>query len=157
MSILYLNHEGKIRAVDTSASGIVYKNADQIIVKSNGIINTYTYTSFDNEINLNPGKYIIHGTIKAINTDLCFLDHFNNIEEVFQQPYLIQTLIHLSDPTDLIDVDTTILLDTANPLIKFSFCRYIEVDEACKMVTNTNYNGLSNVCIDMIVESVFVA
>ena len=76
---------------------------------------------------------------------------------MFQQPYLIQTLIHLSDPTDLIDVDTTILLDTANPLIKFSFCRYIEVDEACKMVTNTNYNGLSNVCIDMIVESVFVA
>ena len=64
MSILYLNQDGKIRAVDTAASGIVYKNADQIIVKSNGIVNTYTYTSFDNEINLNPGKYIIHGTIK---------------------------------------------------------------------------------------------
>lgn len=152
MSLLYLNQAGKIRAVETAASGIVYKNADQIIVKSNGIVNTYRYTTFNNEINLSPGKYIIHGTIQAINTDLCFLDHFNSIDEVFQQPYVIQTLIHMS--ADLIDVDTTILLDTANPSIKFSFCRYIEVDEACKMVTSSNYTGLSNVSIDMIVESV---
>ena len=43
MSILYLNQDGKIRAVDTAASGIVYKNADQIIVKSNGL-STHTHT-----------------------------------------------------------------------------------------------------------------
>ena len=154
MSILYLNQEGKIRAVDTATSGIVYKNADQIIVKSNGIANTYRFTTFDNEISLDAGKYIIHATIQAINTDLCFIDRFKSIDEVFQQPYVIQTLINMQNSESLIDVDTTILLDTTNPLIKYSFCRYIELEETSKMVTSTNYNGLSNVSIDIVIEQV---
>ena len=86
------------------------ENNKGVITVSNGVIyvktnNVYQYNidSLDKTINIPKGNYIIHINAKLFNNDITFLDKFDSIDEVLNNPFTINVnIVNKNDITFMI-------------------------------------------------------
>ena len=93
MPIAYYDTTNKeIRYVDPSQNGIVTINNESVIVKTNDCYTEYISATNEfkkHEISLDFDKrYIIHVSGYFVNNDITFLDKFDSIEQVLEDPYV---------------------------------------------------------------------
>ena len=140
MPIAYYDTTNKeIRYVDPSQNGIVTINNESVIVKTNDCYTEYipatsSFNQYDHQLDIDK-RYIIHISGYFVNNDITFLDKFDSIEQVIQDPYYI----------DILSAGTIVyrqlLLDTCNSLIYFNIT--FNVDYSPVINIKTNYDNLS--------------
>ena len=131
--------ENNNRGVITVNNGITY-------VKTNNVFQ-YNINSLDsNSINIPKGNYIIHINAKLFNNDITFLDKFDSIDEVLNNPYTID--VNLNGST----IDTMMLVNTTDPLILYNYSTAISLQENSKLTITSNYSDIRVIKINVIVE-----
>ena len=97
MPIAYYDTTNKeIRYVDPSQNGIVTINNESVIVKTNDCYTEYipatsSFNKYDHQLDIDK-RYIIHISGYFVNNDITFLDKFESIEQVIQDPFYIDIL-----------------------------------------------------------------
>ena len=87
---------------------------------------------------------IVHINAQFINKDITFLDKFESLEEVLNNPYTLDLIIN-----DQI-VNSMMLTDSTNPLIVYNTCYAVN---DCKSIRiSSNYENLDVIKIQIIVE-----
>ena len=99
-------------------------------------------------INIPKGNYIAHIHTQFLNNDICFLDKFNSIDEVLNNPYKINVIIN--DTT----IDSMLLLSTTDPLIVYNTSIPISVNENAKLTISSNYDNMQVIKIHIILEEI---
>ena len=132
--------EEQNRGVITVNSGVTY-------VKTNNVYQ-YTINSLGDSINIPKGNYIIHINAKLFNNDIPFLDKFDSIDEVLNNPYRIS--INLNEQT----IDTMMLVNTTDPLIVYNYSTAINLQENSKLTITSNYSDMTVIKINVIVEEI---
>ena len=132
--------EDNNRGVLTLNNGITY-------VKTNNVYQ-YNIDSIDSTINIPKGNYIIHINAKLFNNDITFLDKFNSIEEVVNNPYTID--VNLNEQT----IDSMMLVNTTDPLILYNYSTAISLQENSKLSITSNYSNMHVIKINVIVEEI---
>ena len=128
------------RGVITVNNGITY-------VKTNNVFQ-YNIDSLDSTINIPKGNYIIHINAKLFNNDITFLDKFDSIEEVVNNPYTID--VNLNGET----IDSMMLVNTTDPLILYNYSTAINLQENSKLSITSNYSDIRVIKINVIVEEI---
>ena len=128
------------RGVITVNNGITY-------VKTNNVFQ-YNIDSLDSTINIPKGNYIIHINAKLFNNDITFLDKFDSIEEVVNNPYTID--VNINGQT----IDTMMLVNTTDPLILYNYSTAISLQENSKLSITSNYSDIRVIKINVIVEEI---
>ena len=140
MPIAYYDTTNKeIRYVDPSQNGIVTINNESVIVKTNDCYTEYIpatslFNKYDHQLDIDK-RYIIHISGYFVNNDITFLDKFESIEQVIQDPFYIDIL------SAGIRVYRQLLLDTCNSLIYVNVT--FNVDYSSGINIKTNYDNLS--------------
>ena len=132
--------EEQNRGVITVNSGVTY-------VKTNNVYQ-YTINSLGDYINIPKGNYIIHISAKLFNNDITFLDKFDSIEEVVNNPFTID--VNLNEQT----IDSMMLVNTTDPLILYNYSTAISLQENSKLNITSNYSDMSIIKINVIVEEI---
>ena len=146
MPIAYYDTTNKeIRYVDPSQNGIVTINNESVIVKTNDCYTEYipatnTFKKYDHQLDIDK-RYIIHISGYFVNNDITFLDKFESIEQVIQDPYYIDIESYNNYTTTSTSVYRQLLLDTCNSLIYFNVT--FNVDNITGINIHTNYDNLS--------------
>ena len=134
-----------INFIESNQSGVITTNHGVPIVKTNNVI-VYDIRNIDQLIELdNPFKSaIVHINAQFINKDITFLDKFESLEEVLNNPYTLDLIIN-----DQI-VNSMMLTDSTNPLIVYNTCYAVN---DCKSIRiSSNYENLDVIKIQIIVE-----
>ena len=145
MFAFYNPNSKNINFIESNQSGVITTNHGVPIVKTNNVI-VYDIKNIDQLIELNnPFKSaIVHINAQFINKDITFLDKFESLEEVLNNPYTIDLIIN-----DQI-VNSMMLTDSTNPLIVYNTCYAVN---DCKSIRiSSNYENLNVIKIQIIVE-----
>ena len=115
MFAFYNPNSKNINFIESNQSGVITTNHGVPIVKTNNVI-VYDIRNIDQLIELdNPFKSaIVHINAQFINKDITFLDKFESLEEVLNNPYTLDLIIN-----DQI-VNSMMLTDSTNPLIVYN-------------------------------------
>ena len=145
MFAFYNPNSKNINFIESNQSGVITTNHGVPIVKTNNVI-VYDIRNIDQLIELNnPFKSaIVHINAQFINKDITFLDKFESLEEVLNNPYTLDLIIN-----DQI-VNSMMLTDSTNPLIVYNTCYAVN---DCKSIRiSSNYDNLDVIKIQIIVE-----
>ena len=147
--LAYFNkYRNEINFLDENNKGVVCVNDSTVFVKTNNVLH-FNFDSLDNStINIPKGNYIAHIHTQFLNNDICFLDKFNSIEEVLNNPYKIN--VNINDTT----VDSMMLLSTTDPLIIYNTSIPISVNENAKLTISSNYDNMQVIKIHIILEEI---
>ena len=147
--LAYFNKSrNEINFMEEINRGIISVNNGIIYVKTNNVYQ-YNIDSLDsNSINIPKGNYIIHINAKLINNDITFLDKFNSIDDVINNPYTIN--VNLNEQT----IDSMMLVNTTDPLILYNYSTPISLQENSKLTITSNYSDMSIIKIIVIVEEI---
>ena len=146
MPIAYYDTTNKeIRYIDPSQNGIVTINNESVIVKTNDCYTEYipatsSFNKYDHQLDIDK-RYIIHISGYFVNNDITFLDKFESIEQVIQDPYYIDIESYNNYTTTSTSVYRQLLLDTCNSLIYVNVT--FNVDNITGINIHTNYDNLS--------------
>lgn len=146
MPIAYYDTTNKeIRYVDPSQNGIVTINNESVIVKTNDCYTEYipatsAFNKYDHQLDIDK-RYIIHISGYFVNNDITFLDKFESIEQVIQDPYYIDIESYNNYTTTSTSVYRQLLLDTCNSLIYVNVT--FNADNITGINIHTNYDNLS--------------
>lgn len=132
--------EDNNRGVLTVNNGVTY-------VKTNNVYQ-YTINSLGDSINIPKGNYIIHINAKLFNNDITFLDKFDSIEEVVNNPYTLD--VNINEQT----IDSMMLVNTTDPLILYNYSTAINLQENSKLTITSNYSDIRVIKINVIVEEI---
>ena len=95
MFAFYNPNSKNINFIESNQSGVITTNHGVPIVKTNNVI-VYDMRNIDQLIELdNPFKSaIVHINAQFINKDITFLDSFESLKEVLNNPYTIDLIIN---------------------------------------------------------------
>lgn len=147
--LAYFNkYRNEINFLDENNKGVVCVNDSTVFVKTNNVLH-FNFDSLDNStINIPKGNYIAHIHTQFLNNDICFLDKFNSIDEVLNNPYKIN--VNINDNT----IDSMLLLSTTDPLIIYNTSIPISVNENAKLTISSNYDNMRVIKIHIILEEI---
>ena len=146
--LAYFNKSrNEIVFMDENNKGVITVNNGMTYVKTNNVYQ-YTINSLGDYINISKGNYIIHINAKLFNNDITFLDKFNSIDEVVNNPFTID--INLNEQT----IDTMMLVNTTDPLILYNYSTAISLQENSKLTITSNYSDMHVIKINIIVEEI---
>ena len=147
--LAYFNkYRNEINFMDENNKGVVCVNDGTVFVKTNNVLH-FNFDSLDNStINIPKGNYIAHIHTQFLNNDICFLDKFNSIDEVLNNPYKIN--VNINDTT----IDSMLLLSTTDPLIVYNTTIPISVNENAKLTISSNYDNMQVIKIHIILEEI---
>ena len=147
--LAYFNkYRNEINFMDENNKGVVCVNDGTVFVKTNNVLH-FNFDSLDNStINIPKGNYIAHIHTQFLNNDICFLDKFNSIDEVLNNPYKIN--VNINDTT----IDSMLLLSTTDPLIVYNTSIPISVNENAKFTISSNYDNMQVIKIHIILEEI---
>ena len=137
----------EILFMEDNNKGVLTVNNGITYVKTNNVYQ-YTIDSLDSTINIPKGNYIIHINAKLFNNDITFLDKFNSIDEVINNPYTIDVNINGQI------IDTMMLVNTTDPLILYNYSTAISLQENSKLTITSNYSDMHVIKINVIVEEI---
>ena len=147
--LAYFNkYRNEINFMDENNKGVVCVNDGTVFVKTNNVLH-FNFDSLDNStINIPKGNYIAHIHTQFLNNDICFLDKFNSIDEVLNNPYKIN--VNINDTT----IDSMLLLSTTDPLIVYNTSIPISLNENAKFTISSNYDNMQVIKIHIILEEI---
>ena len=147
--LAYFNKSrNEINFMDETNRGVITVNNGVTYVKTNNVYQ-YNIDSLDsNSINIPKGNYIIHINAKLFNNDITFLDKFDSIYDVINNPYTIN--VNLNGST----IDSMMLVNTTDPLILYNYSTPISLQENSKLNITSNYSDMSIIKINVIVEEI---
>ena len=147
--LAYFNkYRNEINFMDEKNKGVVCVNDGTVFVKTNNVLH-FNFDSLDNStINIPKGNYIAHIHTQFLNNDICFLDKFNSIDEVLNNPYKIN--VNINDAT----IDSMLLLSTTDSLIVYNTSIPISVNENAKLTISSNYDNMQVIKIHIILEEI---
>ena len=146
--LAYFNKSrNEIVFMDENNKGVITVNNGVTYVKTNNVYQ-YNIDSLEKTINIPKGNYIIHINAKLFNNDITFLDKFDSIEEVVNNPYTID--VNLNEST----IDSMMLVNTTDPLILYNYSTAISLQENSKLSITSNYNDMTIIKINVIVEEI---
>lgn len=137
----------EILFMEDNNKGVLTVNNGVTYVKTNNVYQ-YTINSLEDSINIPKGNYIIHINAKLFNNDITFLDKFDSIEEVLNNPYTLD--VNINEQT----IDTMMLVNTTDPLILYNYSTAISLQENSKLSITSNYSNISIIKINVIVEEI---
>ena len=143
MFAFYNPNSKNINFIEGNQSGVITSNHGIPIVKSNNVIK-YDIKNIDQLIELDSVNAIVHINAQFINKDISFLDTFESLEEVLNNPYHIDLIINDQS------VNSMMLTDTTNPLIIYNTCYAMNDCKSIKL--SSNYNNLDVIRIQIVVE-----
>ena len=146
--LAYFNKSrNEIVFMEENNKGVITVNNGIKYVKTNNVYQ-YNIESLDKTINIPEGNYIIHINAKLFNNDITFLDKFDSIDEVVNNPYTIN--VNINEQT----IDTMMLVNTTDPLILYNYSTAISLQENSKLTITSNYSDMSIIKINVIVEEI---
>lgn len=146
--LAYFNKSrNEINFMEENNRGVITVNNGITYVKTNNVYQ-YNIDSLDKTINIQKGNYIIHINAKLFNNDITFLDKFDSIDDVVNNPYTINVNINGST------IDTMMLINTTDPLILYNYSTAISLKENSKLNIASNYSDMSIIKINVIVEEI---
>ena len=140
----------EILFMEDNNKGVLTVNNGVTYVKTNNVYQ-YNIDSLDSTINIPKGNYIIHINAKLFNNDITYLDKFNSIDEVLNNPYTID--VNINGET----IDTMMLVNTTDPLILYNYSTAISLQENSKLTITSNYSDMHVIKINVIVEEILGA
>ena len=146
--LAYFNKSrNEIVFMEEQNKGVVTVNNGVTYVKTNNVYQ-YTINSLGDSINIPKGNYIIHINAKLFNNDITFLDKFDSIDEVVNNPFTID--VNLNEQT----IDSMMLVNTTDPLILYNYSTAISLQENSKLSITSNYSDMTIIKINVIVEEI---
>ena len=146
--LAYFNKSrNEINFIEENNKGIITVNNGVTYIKTNNVYQ-YNIDSLDKTINIPKGNYIIHINAKLFNNDITFLDKFDSIDEIVNNPYTID--VSINNQT----IDTMILVNTTDPLILYNYSTAISLQENSKLTFTSNYSDITIIKINVIVEEI---
>ena len=158
--LAYFNkYRNEINFLDDNKQGVVTVNNGTTIVKTNNVLQ-FTFdknsTLSDCVINIPKGNYIIHINSKFLNNDITFLDKFESLQEVLENPYKIN--LNINDTS----IDSLMLVNSTDPLIIYNYtftCSVhcttaINSTDSVKLSITSNYNDLQVININIVLEEI---
>ena len=146
--LAYFNKSrNEIVFMEEQNKGVITVNNGVTYVKTNNVYQ-YTIDSLDKTINIPKGNYIIHINAKLFNNDITYLDKFDSIDEVLNNPYRIN--LNINEST----IDTMMLVNTTDPLILYNYSTAISLQENSKLSITSNYSDMTIIKINVIVEEI---
>ena len=146
--LAYFNKSrNEIVFMEENNKGVITVNNGVTYVKTNNVYQ-YTIDSLDKTINIPKGNYIIHINAKLFNNDITFLDKFDSIDDVINNPYTIN--VNLNGST----IDSMMLVNTTDPLILYNYSTAINLQEDSKLSITSNYSDMTIIKINVIVEEI---
>ena len=146
--LAYFNKSrNEINFIEENNKGIITVNNGVTYIKTNNVYQ-YNIDSLDKTINIPKGNYIIHINAKLFNNDITFLDKFDSIDEVVNNPYTID--VSINNQT----IDSMMLVNTTDPLILYNYSTAISLQENSKLSITSNYNDMTVIKINVIVEEI---
>ena len=146
--LAYFNKSrNEINFIEENNRGVITVNNGITYVKTNNVYQ-YNIDSLEKTINIPKGNYIIHINAKLFNNDITFLDKFDSIDEVVNNPYTID--VNLNEQT----IDTMMLVNTTDPLILYNYSTAISLKEDSKLSITSNYSDMTIIKINVIVEEI---
>ena len=146
--LAYFNKSrNEINFMAENNNGVITVNNSVTYVKTNNVCQ-HNIDSLDKTINIPKGNYIIHINAKLFNNDITFLDKFDSIEEVVNNPYTID--VNLNGLT----IDSMMLVNTTDPLILYNYSTAISLQENSKLSITSNYSDMTIIKINVIVEEI---
>lgn len=144
--LAYFNKSrNEINFMEENNRGVITVNSGVTYVKTNNVYQ-YNINSLGDSINIPKGNYIIHINAKLFNNDITFLDKFDSIDEVLNNPYKID--VNINEET----IDTIMLVNTTDPLILYNYSTAISLQENSKLTITSNYSDMAIIKINVIVE-----
>lgn len=145
--LAYFNkYRNEINFLDDNKQGVITVNNGTTIVKTNNVLQ-FSFTSLsDCVINIPKGNYIVHINSKFLNNDITFLDKFESLQEVLENPYKIDINLNSSS------IDSLLLVNTTDPLIIYNCTTAINVSDITKLSITSNYNDLQVININIVLE-----
>lgn len=144
--LAYFNKSrNEINFIEENNRGVITVNNGVTYVKTNNVYQ-YNIDSLDSTINIPKGNYIIHINAKLFNNDITFLDKFDSIDDVVNNPYKID--ININEET----IDSMMLVNTTDPLILYNYSTAISLQENSKLTITSNYSDIRVIKINVIVE-----
>lgn len=146
--LAYFNKSrNEIVFMEENNKGVITVNNGITFVKTNNVYQ-YNIDLLDKTINIPKGNYIIHINGKLFNNDITFLDKFDSIDDVVNNPYTIDVNINGST------IDTMMLINTTDPLILYNYSTAISLQEDSKLTITSNYSDMHVIKINVIVEEI---
>ena len=146
--LAYFNKSrNEIVFMEENNKGVITVNNGITYVKTNNVYQ-YNINSLGDTINIPKGNYIIHISAKLFNNDITFLDKFDSIDEVINNPYTIDVNLNGSK------IDTMMLINTTDPLILYNYSTAISLQENSKLTITSNYSDMHVIKINVIVEEI---
>lgn len=146
--LAYFNKSrNEINFMEENNRGVITVNNGITYVKTNNVFQ-YNIDSLDSTINIPKGNYIIHINAKLFNNDITFLDKFDSIDDVVNNPYTIN--VNINQQT----IDSMMLVNTTDPLILYNYSTAISLQENSKLNITSNYSDMSIIKINVIVEEI---
>ena len=146
--LAYFNKSrNEIVFMEENNRGVITVNKGITYVKTNNVYQ-YNIDSLDKTINIHKGTYIIHINAKLFNNDITFLDKFDSLDEVLNNPFTID--VNLNGQT----IDSIMLVNTTDPLILYNYSTAINLQEDSKLSITSNYNDMTIIKINVIVEEI---
>lgn len=146
--LAYFNKSrNEIVFMEENNKGVITVNNGITYVKTNNVYQ-YNIDSLDKIINIPKGNYIIHINAKLFNNDITFLDKFDSIDEVVNNPYTIDVNINGST------IDSMMLVNNTDPLILYNYSTAISLQENSKLTITSNYSDMHVIKINIIVEEI---
>lgn len=144
--LAYFNKSrNEIVFMEENNKGVITVNNGVTYVKTNNVYQ-YNIDSLGDSINIPKGNYIIHINAKLFNNDITFLDKFDSIDEVVNNPFTID--VNLNQQT----IDSMMLVNTIDPLILYNYSTAISLQENSKLTITSNYSDMHVIKINVIVE-----
>ena len=146
--LAYFNKSrNEIIFMEENNKGVITVNKGVTYVKTNNVYQ-YNINTLGDTINIPKGNYIIHINAKLFNNDITFLDKFDSIDEVINNPYTIDVNINESK------IDTMMLINTTDPLILYNYSTAISLQENSKLTITSNYSDMHVIKINVFVEEI---
>ena len=147
--LAYFNKSrNEINFIEENNKGVITVNNGVTYVKTNNVY-LYNIDSLDsNSINIPKGNYIIHINAKLFNNDITFLDKFDSIDDVLNNPFTIN--VNLNGST----IDSMMLVNTTDPLILYNYSTAISLQENSRLSITSNYSDMTIIKINVIVEEI---
>ena len=146
--LAYFNKSrNEINFIEENNRGIITVSNGLTFVKTNNVYQ-YTINSLGDSINIPKGNYIIHINAKLFNNDITFLDKFDSIDEVVNNPYTINVNLNGSS------IDSMMLVNTTDPIILYNYSTAINIQENSKLSITSNYSDMAIIKINVIVEEI---
>ena len=146
--LAYFNKSrNEIVFMEENNKGVITVNNGVTYVKTNNVFQ-YNIDSLEKTISIPKGNYIIHINAKLFNNDITFLDKFDSIDEVLNNPFTID--VNLNEST----IDSMMLINTTDPLILYNYSTALRLKENTKLSITSNYTDMTIIKINVIVEEI---